>query len=482
MNYRMISQILGRVVALEAALMFLPLAVSVYHGERIGHFVITILAAAVLSMLLMSPKVRTRDFYAKEGFATVACSWIVMALIGAVPYVLSGEIPSFVDALFETVSGFTTTGASIVPVVEDLSYGILLWRCLTIWLGGMGVLVFVMFVVPMSEEHSMHIMRAEMPGPTVGKLVPRIRKTAMILYVIYTVMTVVMVFFLRFGGMSWFDSVIHALSTAGTGGFSSHGASVAYFNSAYIDGVIGVFCLLFGINFNLYFFLLIRRFRDAFCNEELRWYLGIVAFAIVTIVISLMRNGVYDNALTAFRYAGFQVSSIITTTGHVTADFDLWPMYAKCVLLTLMVIGGCAGSTSGGIKVSRLVIMLKTIRNDVNHQIQPRAVHTVKVNGAVVSRATQHTTLIFLTLYTIIVFASTLLVSLDHMDFTSTFTSVIACVGNVGPALGIAGPTGSYAGFSVLSKLVLTADMLLGRLEILPIVMLLSPSLWKRSF
>lgn len=482
MNYRMISQILGRVVALEAALMIFPLAVSLFHGEGISHFVVTIVAAAVLSLLLMRPKPRTRDFYAKEGFATVAFSWIMMALIGAVPFVLSGEIPSFVDALFETVSGFTTTGASIVPVVEDLSYGILLWRCLTIWLGGMGVLVFVMFVVPMSEEHSMHIMRAEMPGPTIGKLVPRIRKTAMILYVIYTVMTVVMVFLLRFGGMSWFDSVIHALSTAGTSGFSSHGASVAYFNSAYIDAVVGIFCLLFGINFNLYFFLLIRRFRDAFCNEELRWYLGIVAFAVVTIVISLMTNGVYDNALTAFRYAGFQVSSIITTTGHVTADFDLWPMYAKCVLLTLMVIGGCAGSTSGGIKVSRLVIMLKTVRNDVNHQIQPRAVHTVKVNGAVISRATQHTTLIFLALYAIIVFVSTLLVALDHMDFTSTFTSVIACVGNVGPALGVAGPTGSYAGFSVLSKLVLTADMLLGRLEILPIIMLLSPSLWKRSF
>lgn len=482
MNYRMISQILGRVVALEAALMIFPLAVSLFHGEGISHFVVTIVAAAVLSLLLMRPKPRTRDFYAKEGFATVAFSWIMMALIGAVPFVLSGEIPSFVDALFETVSGFTTTGASIVPVVEDLSYGILLWRCLTIWLGGMGVLVFVMFVVPMSEEHSMHIMRAEMPGPTIGKLVPRIRKTAMILYVIYTVMTVVMVFLLRFGGMSWFDSVIHALSTAGTGGFSSHGASVAYFNSAYIDAVVGIFCLLFGINFNLYFFLLIHRFRDAFCNEELRWYLGIVAFAVVTIVISLMTNGVYDNALTAFRYAGFQVSSIITTTGHVTADFDLWPMYAKCVLLTLMVIGGCAGSTSGGIKVSRLVIMLKTVRNDVNHQIQPRAVHTVKVNSAVVSRATQHTTLIFLALYAMIVFVSTLLVALDHMDFTSTFTSVIACVGNVGPALGVAGPTGSYAGFSVLSKLVLTADMLLGRLEILPIIMLLSPSLWKRSF
>ncbi|MCI9468705.1 MAG: TrkH family potassium uptake protein [Oscillospiraceae bacterium] len=482
MNYRLISQILGRVVALEAALMLIPVLVSLYHGESIGHFVVTILLAAVLALLLMRPKVRTRNFYAKEGFVTVAFSWISMALIGALPFVFSGQIPSFVDALFETVSGFTTTGASIVPKVEDLSYGILLWRCLTIWLGGMGVLVFVMFVVPLSEEHSMHIMRAEMPGPTVGKLVPRIRKTAMILYIIYTAMTIVMAILLRLGGMSWFDAVTHAMSTAGTGGFSNHGTSVAFFGSAYIEGVIGVFALLFGINFNLYYFLLIRHFRDAFCNEELRWYLGISAFAIVSIMVSLLVNGVYDNILTAFRYSGFQVASIITTTGHVTADFDLWPMYAKCMLLVLMVIGGCAGSTSGGIKVSRLMIMLKTVRNDVNHQIQPRAVHTVKVNGAVISRATQHTTLIFLSLYVIIVFISTLLVSLDHMDFTSTFTSVIACVGNVGPALGIAGPTGSYAGFSVLSKLVLTADMLLGRLEILPIVMLFCPSLWKRSF
>lgn len=482
MNYRMISQILGRVVALEALLMLFPLCVSLYYKEDIVPFLITILAAVLLAFFLMRPKPDTRDFYAKEGFATVAFSWITMTLIGTLPFVLSGAIPNFVDALFETVSGFTTTGASVVPAVENLPYGIQLWRCLTIWLGGMGVLVFVMFVVPMSEEHSMHIMRAEMPGPTVGKLVPRIRKTAMILYVIYMVMTLAMTIFLRLGGMSWFDSVIHALSTAGTGGFSSHGASIAYFDSAYIDAVVAIFALLFGVNFNLYFFLLIRRFREVFFNEELRWYLGIIGFAVVTIMISLLAHGVYDSISTAFRYAGFQVVSILTTTGHATADFDLWPMYPKVLLLILMVFGGCAGSTSGGIKISRLVIMLKTVRNEVNHQIQPRAVHMVKVNGAVISRETQHTTLIFLTLYAMIIFISTLLISLNDMDFTSSFTSVIACVGNIGPAFGVAGPTGSYAGFSAFSKLVLSADMLLGRLEILPIIMLFSPSLWKRSF
>ena len=480
MNYRMISQVLGRVAALEAALLLIPMGVAIGYGEPFSHFVWTIVIASILGAILMHPKPRTRDFFAREGFITVAFSWLVMSLIGALPYVFSGEIPNYIDALFETISGFTTTGASIVPCVDDMTHGILLWRCLTIWVGGMGVLVFVMFIVPLSEEHSMHIMRAEMPGPTVGKLVPRIRNTAMILYVIYGVLTIVLTVLLRICGMNWFDAVIHALSTAGTGGFSSHATSVAYFDSAAVDAVIAVFCLLFGVNFNMYFYLLIRRFRDVFSNDELRWYLGIVAFAIVTITLNL-RN-YYGSFLSAFRYAGFQVASIMTTTGHVTADFDLWPTYSKIVLFLLMFIGGCAGSTSGGIKVSRLIIMLKSVRNDINHQINPREVHTVKLSGAVVSRDVQHTTLIFLSLYMLLIFLSTLIISLDHQDFISTFTPVVACVSNVGPAFGVAGATGSYASFSYLSKLVLSADMLMGRLEILPIIMLFAPSLWKRSF
>ena len=480
MNYRMISQVLGRVVALEGMLLLIPMFVAIGYGEPFFHFVKTILIATVLALVLMQPKPRTRDFFAKEGFVTVAFSWIIMSLIGALPYVFSGEIPNYIDALFETVSGFTTTGASIVPSVEAMTHGILLWRCLTIWVGGMGVLVFVMFVVPLSEEHSMHIMRAEMPGPTVGKLVPRIRKTAMILYVIYAALTVILTILLRLCGVNWFDAVIHALSTAGTGGFSSHGTSVAYFDSAAVDAVIAVFCLLFGVNFNLYFFLLIRRFRDVFTNDELRYYLGIVAFAILTITLNL--RSYYGSALTAFRYAGFQVASIMTTTGHVTADFDLWPTYSKIVLFLLMFIGGCAGSTSGGIKVSRLIIMGKTIRNDIIHQINPREVHTVRLSGSVVTREVQHTTLVFVALYMLLIFISTLIVSLDNKDFISTFTPVVACVSNVGPAFGIAGATGSYASYSYLSKLVLSADMLRGRLEILPILMLCAPSLWKRSF
>lgn len=480
MNYRMISQVLSRVMALEGILLLVPMAVSIGYGEHFTHFAISAVIAVIIAFLLMQPKPKSRDFYAREGFITVAVSWILMSLVGALPFFISREIPNFVDALFETVSGFTTTGASIVPKVEDLSQGVLLWRCLTIWIGGMGVLVFVMFIVPLSEEHSMHIMRAEMPGPTIGKLVPRIRKTAMILYVIYAVMTVVMAILLRLGGMNWFDAIIHALSTAGTGGFSNHGTSVAYFDSAYVDAVVGVFALLFGINFNIYFYLLIRRFKDAFQNEEVRCYLGIVAFAVITITISLRHY--YGNLLTAFRYAGFQVASIITTTGHVTADYDLWPMYPKFVLFLLMFLGGCAGSTSGGIKISRLIIMLKSVRNDLRHQINPREIHTVKLGGSVITQEVRHTTLIFLSLYMILIFIGSLVLSLDNLDFTSTFTSVVSCISNVGPAFGVAGPTGSYMGFSMLSKLVLTACMLFGRLEIFPVILLFNPSLWKKQF
>lgn len=480
MNFRMISQVLGRVVAIEAALLLLPAAVSIGYGEKVSHFFITMGIAVALAALLTRPRPETRDFYAKEGFVTVAFAWIVMAMIGALPYVLSGSIPNYIDALFETISGFTTTGASVVPVVEDLSYGILFWRCLTIWIGGMGVLVFVMFVVPMTEEHSMHIMRAEMPGPTVGKLVPRIRNTAMILYVIYAVMTLSCAVLLRLGGMNWFDALTHAMSTAGTGGFSNHGTSIAYFDSAYIEAVVAIFCLLFGINFNLYFYILIKRYKDAFFNEELRWYLGIVGFAVVTMSICLREH--YGSLLTAFRYAGFQVASITTTTGHVTADYDQWPMYARYVLFMLMVVGGCAGSTAGGIKVSRLIIAAKTARNDVHHQLSPRAIHTVKINGEIVTRETQRTTLVFLALFAVIIAVGTLILSFENLDFNSTFTAVLACVGNVGPASGFAGPTCNYVGFSWLSKLVLSGCMLLGRLEILPLIMVFTPSVWKKSF
>ena len=479
MNFRMISQVLGRVVALEAMLLLIPMVVSVGYGEHFAHFAITSLIALTLAGFLMRWRPTTRDFYARDGFVTVAASWVTLSLIGALPFALSGEIPNYIDAVFETISGFTTTGASIVPDVEALSHGIHLWRVLTIWVGGMGVLVFVMFVVPLSEEHSMHIMRAEMPGPTIGKLVPRIRNTAMLLYVIYAAMTVLMVLLLRVGGLNWFDSFIHALSTAGTGGFSNYGSSVAAFNSPYLEAVVGVFALLFGVNFNMYYFILIRRFRDILHNGELWAYIAIVAAAILTMTVSLTHF--YGSALTAFRYAGFQVASIITTTGHVTANYDLWPMYPKFVLFLLMIIGGCAGSTSGGIKISRVLILMKTVRNEIHHQNNPRAIHVVRLNDAPISRDVQHSTLIFLALYLLLILGGTLLLTLNDMDFTSTFTAVVSCTGNVGPAFGIAGPVGSYSGFSYFSKLVLSVCMLMGRLEILPIVMLISPSTWRRS-
>ena len=460
--------------------MLLPCLVAVFYQEKEGLWYLPVAAGSlVLGVLMSLRKPKNSVFYLKEGCIATALSWIFLCFFGAIPFYLTGEIPSFTDALFETVSGFTTTGASILSDVEALSHCSLFWRSFTHWIGGMGVLVFLLAIIPMSGGSNINLMRAESPGPSVGKLVPKMKDTVRILYLIYAGLTVTEVVLLLLGGMPFFDALCTSLGTAGTGGFGIRNDSIAGY-SPYLQWVTTIFMILFGVNFNAYCLLLFRKIKDFLRMEEVRCYLLIIFASVAFIAGNILKTctGIFD----AVTKAAFQVASIITTTGFSTTDFQQWPESSKAVLVLLMFVGACAGSTGGGIKVSRLMIMLKTVRNDVNHQIQPRAVHTVKVNGAVISRATQHTTLIFLSLYVIIVFISTLLVSLDHMDFTSTFTSVIACVGNVGPALGIAGPTGSYAGFSVLSKLVLTADMLLGRLEILPIVMLFCPSLWKRSF
>ena len=480
MNYRLISQILGRVLALEGLLMVIPLIVAMIYHESVLPFVYTILIIAVISAVLMRFRPVTRELYALEGFVVVSLAWIIMSALGALPFMFSGEIPKFVDAFFETVSGFTTTGATIIPNVEMIGKGTMFWRCFTNWIGGMGVLVFVMFVLPMNEEHSMHILRAEMPGPIIGKLVPKVQSTSKILYLIYTAMTLVIVGLLMLGGMNLYDALVHAFSTAGTGGFSNYASSVAHFDSAYIDYVIGIGLLFFGVNFNLYFLLLLRRYKEVVRNEELLWYIGIVLAASVLIALTTIKD--YGTFMNAFRYAFFQVSSIITTAGHITANYDLWPMFAQCILFLLMFTGASAGGTNGGVKISRLLIACKTLKNDIIKQIRPREVNTVIVNGEVVSKKTQHTTMVFIVLYVFIVIVGTIIVSLDNFAFTDTFTAVLACMGNIGPGSGVCGPAGNFASFSDLSTFVLTLCMLIGRLEIFPMLILFMPMSWKKKF
>ena len=480
MNYPLISQILGRVLAIEGALMVIPMIVSLIYHESILPFVYTILVIAAVSAVLLRFRPSSRDLYALEGFVVVALAWIMMSAVGALPFMFSGEITNFIDAFFETVSGFTTTGATIVNDVEAMRRGTMFWRCFTNWIGGMGVLVFLMFVLPLSQEHSMHILRAEMPGPSIGKLVPKVQSTSKILYLMYTVMTGIIVVLLMLGGMDLYDALVHAFSTAGTGGFSNYANSVAHFDSAYIDYVIGIGLLFFGVNFNLYFFLIIGKFKEVIKNEELRWYLLIVLVSSVVIAFTIVDD--YGTFANAFRYAFFQVSSIITTAGHITADYDVWPMFAQCIIFLLMFTGASAGGTNGGIKISRLLIAFKTLKNDVVKQISPREINTVKVNGEVVSKNAQNTTMVFIVLYVFTIILGTMIVAIDNFDFTSTFTAVLSCMGNIGPGSGICGPTGNFTAFSDLSTLVLAICMLIGRLEIFPMLILFMPKSWKKKF
>lgn len=480
MNYPLISQILGRVLAIEGALMVIPLIVSLIYHESILPFVYTILIIIAISAVLLRFRPSSRDLYALEGFVVVALAWIMMSAVGALPFMFSGEITNFIDAFFETVSGFTTTGATIVNDVEAMGRGTMFWRCFTNWIGGMGVLVFLMFVLPLSQEHSMHILRAEMPGPSIGKLVPKVQSTSKILYLMYTVMTGIIVVLLMLGGMDLYDALVHAFSTAGTGGFSNYANSVAHFDSAYIDYVIGIGLLFFGVNFNLYFFLIIGKFKEVIKNEELRWYLLIVLVSSVVIAFTIVND--YGTFANAFRYAFFQVSSIITTAGHITADYDAWPMFAQCIIFLLMFTGASAGGTNGGVKISRLLIAFKTLKNDVVKQISPREINTVKVNGEVVSKKTQNTTMVFIVLYVFTIILGTMIVAIDNFDFTSTFTAVLSCMGNIGPGSGICGPTGNFTAFSDLSTLVLAICMLIGRLEIFPMLILFMPKSWKKKF
>ncbi len=480
MNYSIIRFILGRMLRIEGLVLLFPALVSLIYQEHSGLTFILTAAILMALSLLLGKKPKNMVFYAKEGFIIVALAWILWSAFGALPFVLSGAIPHFVDAFFETVSGFTTTGSTILTDIEALPKGINFWRCLTHWIGGMGVLVFVMAVIPLGNKGAMFLMRAEMPGPTCDKLVPKSRGTAKILYGMYIFLSGVEVVLLLAGGMDLYNAVIHTFSTAGTGGFSSMNASVAAFDSAYIDGVITVFMLLFGVNFNLYYLLLLHNVRAVVKSEELRAYLGVVAGAVVLITINILH--LYETPLKALRYAAFQVASVITTTGFVTANYDLWPELSKTVILLLMIIGACAGSTGGGMKVSRILILAKTIGKEIRQILHPKSVNIVKMDGKRVPGESIHGVYVYLICYLVILAGSILLVSLDNLDFTTNFTAVLTTLNNVGPGLAKVGPIENFYHFSYFSKLILSVDMLVGRLEILPILMLFAPQVWRKKF
>ena len=478
MNYPIISRILGRVMGLEALLMIPSIITALWHGESILCYVYTAAIAAALAVLLNLPKLKTGDFYAREGFISVALAWVLMSAVGALPFIFAGEITSYVDAFFEIVSGFTTTGSSILHNVEEMSKGLLLWRSFSHWIGGMGVLVFIMAVLPMSEERSMYIMRAEVPGTSFGKLVPRIRTSSAITYLMYIVLTIILIVLLCAGGMPFFDSINHAMATAGTGGYSVKALSIGYYNSAYIDIVTSIFMMLFGVNFSIYFLLLMRKFKDALTDSEFLGYFGIAIGASVLIALDIIDE--YGGFWNALRYSFFQVSSLMTTTGFATADFTLWPAFSKSILVLVMIIGASAGSTGGGLKVSRVIIFFKAWVQEIGRQLSPRRTSNVRVNGRTLPAATLHNTLVFIGLYFLLTFVITAVVSLDGYDLETTLASVISCMSNVGPGLGPAGPMGNFDIFSDLSKVLLSFAMLAGRLEIFPMLILFAPATWRR--
>ncbi len=480
MNRRMVLYMIGQIIKLEAAVLVLPALVALIYREQCLWAILTTaaVALAVGFALTLISRPRSQVVYAREGFVIVALSWLALSAVGALPFFLSGEIPSYVDAFFETVSGFTTTGASILKNVEAMSHGLLFWRSFTHWIGGMGVLVLIMAIVPSVSGRNMHILRAEMPGPVVGKLMPRIRDTAKILYIIYLVMTAVEIVLLLLGGMPLFDSVVHAFGTAGTGGFGIKADSIAGY-SPYLQWVIGIFMLLFGVNFNLYYLILIRHAKEAFKSRELWLYVAIVVGA--TAAISLNIAPLYDGFEETVRTALFQVSSITTTTGYATADFDLWPGLSKGILLVLMFIGGCAGSTAGGLKVSRVQLLLSTVKRDLRRLLHPRSVGVIKMEGKRLDEGAISGASAYFILYIALFAVGCLLLCFEPFGMVTNFSAMTACFNNVGPGFGLVGPAASYAVYSPLSKIILSLAMLFGRLEIYPLLFVLIPSTWTKK-
>ena len=478
MNYAIVLRLLSYILLTEGALLLLPAVASLCYGEWfvMGVFLFTAALSALAGALFHRVKAKSQIFYMREGFVTTALCWLLISVVGAVPFVLTGCIPNPVDALFETVSGFTTTGASILPAVADLPKGILFWRSFTHWVGGMGVLVFLLSLLPLTGGSHVNLMKAESPGPQVDKLVPKVQSTAKILYGIYFALTVVEVCFLLAGGMNVFNSLLTAFGTAGTGGFGFKNDSFASF-SPYIQWVVTIFMILFGVNFNAYFLLLLRKFNRAI-SEEVRGYFAIILVAIGIITANIY--SLYNSFGEALRQAAFQVGSIITTTGFSSCDFDLWPTLSKEILVVLMFIGACAGSTGGGIKVSRFLLMGKTLGKELKQALHPQVVAPVRMDGKLVNHETIRTTNVFLAAYIFIFAASFMLVSLDGFDMVTNFTSIAATLNNIGPGLNQVGPMMNFGAYSNFAKLVLIFDMLAGRLEIFPMLVLFLPDAWRR--
>ncbi len=481
MNYRMVSTTVGKMLIAEAILLLLPISVAFYYHESGTPlaFLVTGILLLLSGLLLEIKKPRHRRIYAREGFVIVALSWILISFFGAMPFVFTGAIGNPVDALFETVSGFTTTGATILNEIESLPKSLLFWRSFTHWIGGMGILVFVLAFLPQRENQSAFIMRAEVPGPSKGKLVSKTMVTARILYGIYFFLTVLEIILLRAGGMPFFDSVTTAFATAGTGGFSVRNASIGAYGSLYAEVVISVFMIAFGINFNLYFLLLMRQFGRVFKSEELHWYLGTIAFS--TVVIALNIFPIYGRLTTAIRYAGFQVASIITTTGFGTADYTEWPILSQAVLLSLFCIGACAGSTGGGFKIERMMVLCKSVLSQIKKAINSREVVTVKVDGKTLDTKYVNGVLAYLGLYVVVVFIGIFLICFDNVDMPEAIGAVLTCFNNIGPAFGRLSPSGNFSILSDFSKLVLSFLMLAGRLEMYPMLIVFYYKTWKRK-
>ena len=479
MNYSIVFYIIGWILNFEAAFMVLPTVVAlIYRESEVWCFLATMAVCLIVGMLLVRRKPKNQIFYVAESFVAVSLNGVLLSVMGAVPFVLSGYIPNPIDALFETVSGFTTTGASILSNVEQLPKCLLFWRSFTHWIGGMGVLVFLLSVLPMVGGSHMNLMKAESPGPIVSRLVPKVQMTAKLLYQIYLGMTILEAVILILGKMPIFDAITITVGTAGTGGFAIRNDSLASY-TAFQKNVVTVFMILFGVNFNFYFFLLMRKMGQAFKMQEVRAYFLIIASAIGIITVNTV--ALCGNALQAFQDAAFQVGSIITTTGYATVDFDKWPEFSKCIIVLLMFIGACAGSTGGGMKVSRIMIAFKEAKREISTMIHPRSVKVLKYEGKVIGNDTLRVLNCYIIVYFMLFVASVLIVSLDNYDFTTSFTAVAANFNNIGPGLSVVGPASNFSMMSYLSKSVLIFDMLAGRLELFPVLVLLSPGTWKRG-
>lgn len=481
MNFKLVFRITGRTLLVEAVCMLLPLLVALLYHESPMPFVMTIAILLVVGGIL-SALPASNHFFAREGFFAVGLIWLLISAFGALPFWFSGYFPTYVDCLFEAASGFTTTGASILPVVENLPKGILFWRSFTHWLGGMGVLILTIALMPSLGSRTLHLMKAESPGPVVSKLVPKTSQSSKILYGIYCGLTAIQIICLKLTGMELYDCIVNSFATAGTGGFAVRNTSIGAYGNPAAEVVFTVFMLLFSVNFALYFLILCGKIRQAFRSDEFRFFLCVVGASILLITCNLwFTGGYFTNLWDTIRAAAFQVATIISTTGFSSVDFDLWPEFSRFLLVILMFIGACAGSTGGALKCSRVLVLFKCIRREINQVIHPRSVNVVKLDGKVLPEDTLRSILIFFAAYIFIVLTAGLVLALDNFSFGTTLTAVVACIGNIGPGLEMVGPMGNYSAFSLLSKLVLTLCMIVGRLELLPILVLFSKRAWSRS-